>query len=275
LHGHRAVEGSHSISGVLPGREQRRPIGPIDFVRPVDVPDDGGDQMVVVDSQCDQGTPAGRCDLDTEQVTRGLHCPVEPPVGGVVDVEQGVRMGEVQLRGHGWYQPAPIQQRGEHTPADGPQFLECPFGFAEQWFQLPGQVLIGRLAGRQFGVDCGRVRDDPALDRVGQPLPRLILDTEQSASGRRQLGRLGHSLLDACVQLRLQQGVAERHAGLRCDVLEQLPLEGSQCSAGRQGHLDTADLLSHVQHREYQRRNTDPHRSGHRTGAGPGRAARL
>ena len=113
--------------------------------------------------------------------------------------------------------------------------------------------MIGGRAGRQFGFDGGQVRDDIAPDRSGQPLPRLVLDTEQSASGRRQLGRLGLALLDPCGQLRLQQGVAERDTGLRRDVLEQALLEGAQRPAGRHGDLDAADLLTHVQHREYQR----------------------
>ena len=122
----------------------------------------------------------------------------------------------------------------------------------------PAQVLIGGRAGGQFGVDRGQVRDDAAPDRAGQPLPRLVLDAEQSPSGRRQLRRLGLALLDPCGQLRLQQCVAERDTGLRCDVLEQVPLEGSQRPAGRHGDLDAADLLTHVQHREYQRRQPRP-----------------
>jgi hypothetical protein len=55
-------------------------------------------------------------------------------------------------------------------------------------FQLLGQVSIGGRAGRQFGVDRGQVRDDAALDRVGQPPPCVVFDAEQSSSGRSQLG---------------------------------------------------------------------------------------
>jgi hypothetical protein len=82
-----------------------------------------------------------------------------------------------------------------------------------------------------------------------QPLPRLVLNAEQSPPGRRQLGGQRLTLLYPCGQLRLQQCVAERDPGLRGDVLEQVSFEGSQSPAGWHGDLDAADLLTRVKHR--------------------------
>ena len=60
VHVDHAVQGGHSIAGVLPGREHCRLIRRIDVIRPVDVADDSRDQPIVLDPQRDQATSIRR-----------------------------------------------------------------------------------------------------------------------------------------------------------------------------------------------------------------------
>src|SRR6478735_7796605 len=136
-------------------------------------------------------------------------------------------MGEIQLRGQRGNQTSSVQQRGKHPATDEPQFRQGIFGFADQSFQPRGPEFVGGRAGLQLGFHRRQMGYHTAPDCSGQAFSSLVLDTEQSSSGRRQLGGLVLALPDLSGQFYLQQRVAERNTRLRRDALEQVSLEGS------------------------------------------------